>query len=390
MMEVSSQSPELTVELSRKQLWLSRLYIGLISFTCTEIFAGSSAGVKFYSPWPWMVTYWLYFAHLLFFASLAYYTRRTSLRSLYLWGVLFGFYESWVTKVVWFGYESGLSYPQGCVMGGVYGFCINETFGMAFFWHPIFGFLVPLTAVSLFVPQLRQSFEGLDWFRAESWTAKLLLGYVILVAGSILGLNSGGLPWVVATWIPILLGLWLGYRYLVPAWKAMEQPQQLVVLGRRGFKIVTGYLILLYVSFFFFIIPYNQTLPESKGGMGLDEALFPGTPQIVITILAYLLVIGLLYFRGSPAPTPVMEGVENEKRNMFRVLLAIVALSLVMGAVPFVPLIIVSFVFIPVLGILLFLKHGISWRTEREPAGVIPGLILGSGHSEANDQLEQM
>ena len=92
MMEVSSQSPELTVELSRKQLWLSRLYIGLISFTCTEIFAGSSAGVKFYSPWPWMVTYWLYFAHLLFFASLAYYTRRTSLRSLYLWGVLFGLY----------------------------------------------------------------------------------------------------------------------------------------------------------------------------------------------------------------------------------------------------------------------------------------------------------
>jgi hypothetical protein len=361
------------VSLTRKQLWLSRLYIGLISFTCTEIFAGSSAGVKFYNPWPWLVTYWLYFAHLFFFASLAYYTKRTSLRSLYLWGVLFGLYESWVTKVIWFGYGGSLAYPEGCVMGGVYGFCFNETFGMSFFWHPIFGFLIPLTAVSLFVPQLRQSFEGLNWFRAESWSAKLLLGYIILVAGSILGLNSGGLPWLVATWIPVLLGLWLGYRHLVPAWKDMEQPLQLVVLGRRGFKIVTGYLILLYVSFYFFIIPYNQTLSRSKGGMGLDEALFPGTPQIVITIFAYLLVIVLLYFRGRPAPTPMMEGSETEKRNMFRVLLAIVALSLVMGAVPIVPLIIVSFIFIPVLGILLFLKHGISWRADNTQSVRVAG-----------------
>ena len=68
----------------------SRLFIGLIAFTCTEIFSGSSAGLKLYHPWPFLVTFWIYFAHLFFFASLAYYTQRTSLRSLYLWGCLFG------------------------------------------------------------------------------------------------------------------------------------------------------------------------------------------------------------------------------------------------------------------------------------------------------------
>ena len=341
----------------------SRLFIGLIAFTCTEIFAGSSAGPRLYTAWTFLVTFWLYFAHLFFFASLAYYTQRTSLRSLYLWGCLFGLYESWVTKVIWFGYpgEIALDYPEGCSMGGIYGFCINESLGMVFFWHPIFGFLFPITIASMFEPRLRISFQGLSWFKVETFTDRVMVFYIVLAAGSIMGINSGSLTMVLVTWIPILLGLWLGYRYLVPKWYQMEEPLQLLVLERKGFIIATVYLITLYVSFYFFIIPYNQTA-EPPSGMGLDEALFPGIPQLIITILAYLLIIGLLYYRGDVAPEPNLDSVMVEEGNMLGMLQTIIVLSMIMGSIAVVPLIIVSFVLIPVIGGLLFLRHGFYWK----------------------------
>ena len=341
----------------------SRLFIGLIAFTCTEIFSGASAGPRLYHPWPFLVTFWLYFAHLFFFASLAYYTQRTSLRSLYLWGCLFGLYEAWVTKVIWFGYpgETALDYPDGCSMGGVYGFCINESLGMVFFWHPIFGFLFPITIASMFEPRLRNSFQGLAWFKSGTRVEQFMIFYIVFTAGAIMGWNSGSLIMVIATWIPILLGLWLGYRYLVPKWHLMEQPEQLLVLGRKGLAIAGIYLAVLYVSFYFIIIPYNQTA-EPPSGMGMDSALFPGPLQLVITILTYVLIIGLLYYRGETAPEPELDSVLTEESNMLEMLRIIIILSMISGTFAVVPWILVSFVLIPVTGALLFLRHGFYWK----------------------------
>ena len=78
--------------------------IGLIVLICVEILSGASLQAGLWSPWTLLVTYWLYFAHFFFFTTLAVRTGRTSLSCLYLWGVLFGLYESWITKVIWHGY----------------------------------------------------------------------------------------------------------------------------------------------------------------------------------------------------------------------------------------------------------------------------------------------
>ena len=66
------------------------------------------------------MTYWLYFAHFFFFTTLAVRTGRTSLWSLYLWGVLYGLYESWITKVIWYGYGGDGKLALGRI--GPYGF----------------------------------------------------------------------------------------------------------------------------------------------------------------------------------------------------------------------------------------------------------------------------
>jgi hypothetical protein len=84
---------------SRTNAVFPRLLFGLVVLICTEVFSGASIQVGLWHPWTWIVTYWLYFAHFFFFSTLAVRTGRTSLWSLYLWGVLFGLYKSWITKV---------------------------------------------------------------------------------------------------------------------------------------------------------------------------------------------------------------------------------------------------------------------------------------------------
>ena len=96
--------------------------------------------------------------------------------------------------------------------------------------------------------------------------------------------------------------------------------------------------------------------------MGLEEALFPGIPQLIITILTYMLIIGLLYYRGDIAPEPNLDSVLTEENNMLEMLRIIIILSMISGTFAVVPWILVSFVLIPVTGALLFLRHGFYWN----------------------------
>ena len=96
----------------RKHRWLPAALCGCIPSTADRARGPDPAGgvlgpslqIGIWNPWTLLVTYWLYFAHFFFLTTLAVSTRRTSLWSLSLWGVLFGLYESWITKVIWAGY----------------------------------------------------------------------------------------------------------------------------------------------------------------------------------------------------------------------------------------------------------------------------------------------
>ncbi|MFX1298333.1 MAG: hypothetical protein ACFFD2_26195, partial [Promethearchaeota archaeon] len=121
------------------------LLIGCLSMFMAEVFAGSSQ-LWFIDPWSLIVTYWLYLGHLLLFLNLAMRTKRTSIPQLYLWGVLFGLYESWITKVLWFGYP-GAEGPAISLVGGI---AILEFFTLVFFWHPILAFVMPVLVFESF------------------------------------------------------------------------------------------------------------------------------------------------------------------------------------------------------------------------------------------------
>ena len=158
------------------------------------MFSGASLGPGLWNPWTILVTYWLYFAHFFFFTTLAVRTGRTSLPSLYLWGVLFGLYESWITKVIWSGYSGDGKLVLGRI--GPYGF---GELSMVFLFHPIVSFLIPLSVACILCPPFRQ-FPDLTWFTGPSRWALVARLYWVVSFGLVMGLNSGGPANLRGTW----------------------------------------------------------------------------------------------------------------------------------------------------------------------------------------------
>jgi hypothetical protein len=116
-------------ETTSKTRLISFLLIGTLSMFFAEIFSGASATrLWFIDPWSLIVTWPLYFAHTLFFLNLAFRTKRTSMHQLYLWGMLFALYESWITKVLWAGYIG-----QDPILGTIGGIAILEFSTLVFF-----------------------------------------------------------------------------------------------------------------------------------------------------------------------------------------------------------------------------------------------------------------
>ena len=129
--------------MSQKIKLLMLLFSGLLSVFYAEVLAGSSI-LWFLSPFGYIFLLPLYMFHLLVLYNLAVRFNRTSASSLYLFGVLFGLYETWVTKVAWAGFVDGQP-----VLGTPYGFAIAEMSIVTFFWHPFMSFLAPLITIKI-------------------------------------------------------------------------------------------------------------------------------------------------------------------------------------------------------------------------------------------------
>lgn len=213
---------------AQRILW-PRLWIGLLVLVSAEVFSGASVGPGLWTPWTWAVTYWLYFAHFFFLTTLAVRTGRTSLSALYLWGVLFGLYESWITKVIWYGYGGDGKLALGRL--GPYGY---SELSMVFLFHPVMAFLLPLAAACLVCPPLRALFPDLAWVTGERRWARMVRVYMAATFAATLGMNSGG-PLNLAVNVAFLLLLLVVVWRLARTGLAVSDGRSLVEFGPRGF-----------------------------------------------------------------------------------------------------------------------------------------------------------
>jgi len=334
---------------SRSSVVFARLLVGLIILVCAEVFSGASIQMGLWNPWTLVVTYWLYFAHFFFFTTLAVRTGRTSLGSLYLWGVLFGLYEFWITKVVWHGYGGDGKFVMGAI--GPYGY---SEVSMVFIFHPVASFLLPLVVTCLLCPRLRRHFPDLAWFTGKGKSARETQIYLVISLACVLAMNSGG-PVNLALNLAFVLVLLLVLSRL--ARPALESSDGLgiVVFGHRGFVGLCMYLMLLYG------VTYPLLRPEG----------LPSVPVQLFTFVFYALAIAGLWLsrQRKTLPDNAVQ-VDERELKLVKILFALL-LGLALTFSPFAGTpalflpIVLSFVIWTPLGFLLTTAALVKGARER-------------------------
>ncbi len=269
------------------------LFIGSLSIFFAEVFSGSLP-LWFINVWGLVVVFPLYLMHLLFLLNIAMRTERTSIPQLYLWGVIFALYESWITKVLWYGYPDS----EGAQFGLFLGIAFGEFIVLVFFFHPIFSFVIPILVFEIFVVP-NESTDNLEsiiftnhltFFKKNKkvlcfWLFIILLGASFVSIGSGYNLFLALLASIGSICIIFLL-------YYIIKFKTKRNPSVFSIhslkFGKLGLSIVSGYLILLYIIMFFFLLP--ERLPNS--------------PIPYIIIIGFYTFIGIMLYLSKPLTEP--------------------------------------------------------------------------------------
>ncbi|MCY3414484.1 MAG: hypothetical protein INQ03_22745 [Candidatus Heimdallarchaeota archaeon] len=254
--------------------FLKRLYFGFLAFTIVEILAGSSPN-WIIQPWTYFVTIPLYTLHFLFFISLAIRYQKTTLKELYLFGIIIGLYETWITKVIWSGY----GHDGNFALGSVLGMGIQETLLLTLFWHPLLAFVFPLVIINSYLYNVESShlFPDLYWLTTDQKNAKLLRYSIFIFGVLILAANGGNPITVLITAVPNLILLYLGKRLLFKE-QGTEALEEALYSRGMSFKVISFLLAFLYIVTFIFIFPEH----------------IPGYTTILVTIAYYLVFIYFL------------------------------------------------------------------------------------------------
>ena len=260
--------------------WAQLVLIGFLSMVFAEAFSGSSI-LWFITAWAWFVTLPLYWSHTLLFLNLAMRSKRTSVGQLYLWGILFGLYESWVTKVLWAGY-----FTDPPLLGTVFGFAIAENIVLLMFWHPVMAFVLPILVFQILAKAGSKPNEGVKTafpthasFLQRSRRNSVFYLYAFII-GSLFMIISSGYDFIVAGITALgSLGLILIPYYLIKRRGGDSFSIQSLRLGRKGLTVTAVYVILLYA------ITFPILLPER----------IPGIETIIATFFIYAFVILLIY-----------------------------------------------------------------------------------------------
>ncbi len=266
-------------------------WVALLAFGLPEVFAGTGAG-WLTRPDVYILGIPLYALHFLLLCHIAIKTKRTSWPALYLLGIVFGLYETWVTKVVWAGYLD----QTGFAMGG-FGpwFGVHETLGLILFYHAVTSFLLPLAVLTRLFPAYAAAFPAPDWiFGTTRWALVRRIG-LALIWGVVSGHNMPNPQLYLISWVPMLLGLIFGYAMLRNTTSARP------TLGRWGQWGVGFWLLLIYTASFIL----------------LRVEAIPPPSVLAITLGLYFVLAWLFWRQSSHLPPPQKPASNPAKMPLF-------------------------------------------------------------------------
>jgi len=247
------------------------LLIGTLSMFFAEILSGASH-LWFFDPWGLIITMPLYLFHTILLLNLAIKTRRTSLKQLYYWGMFFGLYESWITKVLWAGYiETGKT-----MFGKFLGIAWAEFLTLVLFWHPIMSFIIPILTYEVLS---RDYLSNHKKYLVKSRRKTLIIMLILIIGASFQSTNSKNN-------LAIAMGSIIGSIAIIIILDMLTRNKSIesIKLGRKGFTITIIYLAILYTATFFLMLPER----------------IPTDPIAWISILSWYIITAILLKRSKP------------------------------------------------------------------------------------------
>lgn len=257
------------------------LWVTLVAFGLPEVIAGTGR-MWINNPGTYILVMPLYALHFLLLSHIAIWTKRTSWPALYLFGAMFGLYETWITKVVWSGYPGSNGFAFGS-FGPWFG--IHETLGLVLFYHAVISFLLPLAVVSRLFPAFGRQFPVPDWVFGISKAGLVRRLGLVLMLGPVTGHNNPVIGEYLITWVPMLILMWAGYAVLRRNGVTTDSDRGEIArprLGRIGFSIAVIWLSAIYG------IAYLHMLPASRPPVHIQ----------LITLGFYPILIFLIWKAG--------------------------------------------------------------------------------------------
>ncbi len=250
------------------------VFFGILTVFFAEVFSGS-APFWFMDAWGVWVVLPLYWSHALVLFTLALRSRRTTLTHLYLYGVLFGLYESWVTKVIWAGYMG-----QEPGLGTFLGFAVGEFLVIALFWHAVFSFIIPILMFQIVVASSNRENIIPSHLRFLKKTKKNQFGYLLAILTGSLFLAAGTSFDLIATLFAAVANCVLVILFMYASRSSAEHGLSVesIKLKGTGLGVAILYILGLYLVMFFALLPER----------------IPAIETIILTLAFYALVFLLI------------------------------------------------------------------------------------------------
>lgn len=249
------------------------LILGAFSTFFAEVFAGSDM-FPFFHIWGILVTIPLYGLHVIVLTTIIFKYGKPRLSSLVFAGMLFGLYESYLTKVLW-----NPDWETIIKIGDV---AVVEVFVLVFWWHTWLSFIMPLAIVEQL---LTTSQNVLNCFSGKlrnflgSWKGYLTLA---VFGGVFQSVNSPSVEQSLLSGVSstsllfLLIWIWRGITH----GKTYELPELLP--NKKEFQVLILWLCGLYVFLGIYLFP--ERIPGLLG-QSIILALY--------AILAFLFVQSL-------------------------------------------------------------------------------------------------
>ncbi len=297
---------------------LAIILFGFLSMIFAEVFSGSSP-LWFLDAWGWFVTLPLYWAHALLLINLAMRFERTSMTQLYLWGILFGLYEGWITKVIWAGYMGDVP-----LFGTFLGFAVAEFMVIALFWHAVFSFILPILVFQIIMIRTNKG-DAVSIHTshlqviANTTGNKILLGIFVVFISIFVAAPFNGDTFSIIIAAGVNFAYIFALSWVTITWNKRPLGLESLKIGNRGLSILVVYLIALYGLMFFTLLPER----------------IPSITTILLTIGFYALVLTMIFItpRDTRKTVELPSGILSFE-NIAWAFIMIILLATTCGLIP--------------------------------------------------------